>query len=152
MVVDFTLGTIFADRHVRAAIPLHRKAVFHQAPAVVFLGARQPTTKVCSDASCTRSETADDLLRSRKVWLVKTVTISPMTKVTVRVYTSVGGLCLLQSHRCTVVRHMTSMAQSVMNLIHHQPSAVHVLKSGTNLFISLHTPLPDSHCHCLRTL
>lgn len=45
MAVDCILRTAFIDRHVRAILPPQLKVLFHYAPAVALLGARQPRPK-----------------------------------------------------------------------------------------------------------
>lgn len=56
---------------------------------------------------------------SQQIWLIKTATVPPKTKITVRVFTTIAVLCCLQSHLRAAVRQLTLIAQGIMYVIRH---------------------------------
>ena len=130
LAVDCILGTTFPDRHVKAILPPQRKVVFHHAPSVALVG----TTPSRHDRLMASRSTAQQLPQqsnavvrkhepfpantpSRKIRLVKGVTIPPMTQAAVRVATPVGGLCCMQNHPKSAPPHLCLMAQCVIDIV-----------------------------------
>ena len=105
LAVGCILGTTFLDRHVKAILPPHRKVLFHHAPSVALtrvppsrygckMASRGTSSQLLREENSTDRKSAQFLMNvpSRKIRVVKGVTIPPMTQATVRVATSVGGL------------------------------------------------------------
>lgn len=53
-----------------------------------------------------------------------------MTQVSVRAFTSVAGLCLVQNHTRAATRYLAFLAQGVMVVIAHQQFTVRVSDFG----------------------
>ena len=136
LAVDCILGTTFLDRHVKAILPPQRKIVFHDAPPVALVG----TTPSRHDRKMASRSTAHQLPQSdkperrqvafsantpsRKIRLVRGVTIPPMTLAMVRAATPVGGICFLQNPPKTAHNNLTLMAQGVMDVVPEKPFSV----------------------------
>ena len=114
LAVDCILGTTFLDSHVKAIVPLQRKVLFYHAPSVALTGvtpsrherkmaSRGPSPQLLQEENPADRKCAQFLTNvpSRKIRVVKPVTIPPMTQAMVRVATPVGGLCFLQNHPIT---------------------------------------------------
>lgn len=123
-------GTMFIDRHIRANVPSQQKTVFLHQPAVAVLGIEQPSTEVTADTSRIKTRALKDLLTSRKIRLVKTITVPALTKVTVGVFTLASGLGLVYNHPRTAIIHLTLIAQGVIKVRHHRPFPVCVSSFG----------------------
>ena len=133
LAVDCILGTTFLDRHVKAILPPQRKIIFHDAPPVALVGttASRHDQKMASRGTARQLKPADASERkrgafptntpSRKIRLVKGVTIPPMTQAVVEVATPVGGLCFLQNSPKTAHKNLTLLAQGVMDVIPEEP-------------------------------
>ena len=103
LAVDCILGTTFLDRHVKAILLLQRKFVFHNAQPAALVGTtpsryeRKPASRSTaqqlppSDKAERRQVTFPANTPSRKIRLVRGVTIPPMTQALVRAATPVGG-------------------------------------------------------------
>ena len=74
---------------------------------------------------------------SRKIRVVKGVTIPPMTQAMVRVATPVGGLFFLQNHPKTAHKNLCLIAQGVMDLFPGEPFTVLVRNFGN---CAVHVP------------
>ena len=104
LAVECILGTTFLDRHVKAILPQQRKVLLHHAPSVELTGVT-PSRHDCKMASrgpkqqLPQEENSADRKRvlfptnvpSRKIRVVKGVTIPPMIQAMVCVATPVGG-------------------------------------------------------------
>ena len=116
LAVDFILGTTFLDRHVKAILAPHGKEMFHHAPSVALTGvtpsrhdrkmaSRGPSQQLPPEENSADRKRAQfpTNIPSRKICMVKGVTIPPMIQAIFRVATPVGGLCFLQN---TPKRHI----------------------------------------------
>ena len=141
--VDCILGTTFLDRHVKAILPAQKTVLFHHAPSVALTGvtpSRQESKMASRKLSqqLPQEENSADRKRaqfqtnvpSRKIRVVKGVTIPPMTQAMIRVATPVGGLCFLQNHPKTARKDLCLMAQGVMDLFLGEPFTVLVGNFG----------------------
>lgn len=72
-----------------------------------------------------------------------------MTPITDCVSTPAAGLYFLQNDPRTVMRHLTTLAQGVMNVIHHQPFTLCVSKLGDK---PVHQPRHTTLGIALRSL
>lgn len=66
----------------------------------------------------------NDLPTFQNTMLLNTVTVPPMTQVTVRVSKPAVGLCFIQNYARPAMRHFRLMAQGVMAVIPHLPLTV----------------------------
>ena len=120
LAVDFILGTTVLDRHVKAILSPQRKMMFHQAPSVALTGVTtsRHDRKMASRGTpqqLLQEENSTDWKRaqfpvnvpSRKIRVVKGVTIPPMTQPMVRVTTSGGGFAFCKT---TQKRHIRTYA------------------------------------------
>ena len=150
LAVDCILGTMFLDRHVKAILPPQRKVLFHHAPSVALMGIT-PSRHDCKMASrgpsqqLPQEEISADRKRaqfatnvpSRKIRVVRGVTIPPMAQAMVRVATPVGRLCFLQRHPKTAHKNVCLMAQGVMDFFPGEPFTVLVSNCGNR---AVHVP------------
>ena len=124
LAVDCILGTTFIDQHVKAILPPRRRVLFHHAPSVALTGTTP--SKFAHEENRTESKTSASKTSkikpfpsntpSRKIRMVRGITIPPMTQATVRVATPVAGLCFLQNHPRTAKKNLSLMAQGVMDI------------------------------------
>lgn len=126
MAVDCTTRGAFIDRHDKPVVPPQRKIFFDQSPGLRDLSTEQLSTDVASGASPTKVGAVNGSSTSRKVRLIKTATVPPVTQVTVRVSRPAAGPCFLHSSLLTTMRHLVSMAQGVVYWIAHEPSTVSI--------------------------
>ena len=150
LAVDCILGTTFMGHHVKAIIPPQMKFLFHHAPSVALtavtpsrhdrkMASRGPSQQLPQEensADRKRAQFPTNVL-SRKIRMVKGVTIPPMTQAMVRVATPVGGLCFLQNHPKTAHKNLCLMAQVVMGLFPGEPFTVLVSNFGNG---AVHVP------------
>ena len=104
LAVDCILGTTFLDRHVKAILPPQWKVILHDALPVALVGTTpsRHERKMASRSTAQQLPPSDRPERrqvafpantpSRKIRLVRGVTIPPMTQALVRAATPVGGL------------------------------------------------------------
>ena len=150
LAVDCILGTTFLDRHVKAILPPQRKVLFHHAPSVALTGvtpsrhdrkmaSRGPSQQLPQEENSADRKRAQfpTNVPSRKIRVVRGVTIPPMTQAMVRVATPVGGLCFLQNHPKTAHKNLCLMAQGVMDLFPGEPFTVLVSNFGNR---AVHVP------------
>ena len=109
LAVDCNLGTTFLDRYVKAILPLQWKVVFHDTPPVALVGTTPSryARKMASKSTAQQLQPSDKPERkqvvfpantpSRKIGLVRGVTIPPMSQALVRAATPVGGLCFFRT-------------------------------------------------------
>ena len=122
--VDCILGTTFIDQHVKAILPRRWRVLFHHSPSVAFIGTtpskfareKKRTESNTSASKTSKIKPIPSNTPSRKIRIVRGITITPMTQATVRVATPVTGLCFLQNHPCTAKKNLWLMVQGVMDI------------------------------------
>ena len=150
LAVDCIFGTTFMNRHVKAILPTQTKVLFHHAPSVALtrvtlsrhnrmMDSRRPSQQLPQEENSADRERAQfpHNVSSRKIRVVKGVTIPSMTQPMVRVPTSDEGLCFLQNHPKTAHKNLCLMAQRFKDLFPGEPFTVLVSNFGNR---AVHVP------------
>lgn len=145
LAADYILGTTFIDKHVKAILPGSRSVAFYQGGRIAILG--NTNTKhgwIKKPKQCLSSKTV-----SNKIGLTKLVFIPAMTQMIVPVTCAVPGLLLIQNHPRLADRHVTLMANGIIDNFPNIPFKVLLnkfrdhtvrLPKNTNVGIGLTAP------------
>ena len=105
-------------------MPLLRKVVLDKVPAVAIVGETENRKKSYSAPQHLDYGNLPRHTVSRKIKTTGKVTVPAKTQVRLPVRTETGGLCIVQNHPKMVHKHLSLMANEVMDVLPHQPFSV----------------------------
>lgn len=114
LAVDCLLGTSLIDHHVEAILPGLRKAVFYHSSSVAITCQR-------SLIKPKASFTLELERKSRIIQTTRKITTPPVSQPKVQAQCPTGKLCSVHNIPRLATKHLTLMANGIMNIFPHKP-------------------------------
>ncbi|CAN8074491.1 unnamed protein product [Agarophyton chilense] len=138
------LGTSFIDRYIKAIYPSLRKVAFYRAPSISI------TVSTPGPEANRKRAVVSENTKFNMVSLSEARRRPPMTKIAISVHSHSSGLVTIQNHPKTVLKHLTLMANGVVDIHTNSPFLGTIsnfrdkpvrLPKGTVIFFTLPAPV-----------